>query len=174
MYDTNERRRVIEQQLRNAAEPITGNQMSALYGVSRQVIVQDIAVLRAGGLPVEASARGYLLKREEGSCACVVACRHSGMDELRQELYAVVDAGACVSDIIVEHPVYGDIVGKLFVNSRETADQLVEKLSQPKATPLSVVTGGMHLHTLTATDQKTLEAATAALGKGGFLVELAE
>ena len=174
MYDTNERRRAIEQLLRTSAEPITGNQLAALYGVSRQIIVQDMAVLRAGGLEVEASAQGYRIKQDTGNFACVVACRHSGMDELKRELYAVADAGACVSDIIVEHPVYGEIVGKLFINSRASADQLVENLSQPGVAPLSVVTGGLHLHTITAPTQQVLDMAVTALKINGFVVELAE
>ena len=174
MYDTLERRKAIEQQLRSAQEPVTGGRLSAIYGVSRQVIVQDIAVLRAGGLEVEASAKGYLIKREEARPACVVACWHNGMEALCRELYAVVDAGACVSDIIVGHPVYGEIMGKLLVNSREDADQLAEKLSRPDAAPLSVVTGGVHLHTLTAPTQEILDKAVKALKDGGFTVELAE
>ena len=174
MYDTLERRKAIEQQLCSAQSPVTGGQLSAIYGVSRQVIVQDIAVLRAGGLEVEASAKGYLLKREEVRPACVVACCHNGMEELCRELYTVVDMGACVLDIIVEHPVYGEIVGKLLVNSREDADQLVEKLSRPDAAPLSVVTGGVHLHTITASNQETLDKAVKALKEGGFAVELTE
>lgn len=174
MYDTSERRRAIEQLLRTSAEPITGNQLAALYGVSRQIIVQDMAVLRAGGMEVEASAQGYRMKQEAGSFACVVACRHSGMDELKRELYTVVDAGACVSDIIVEHPVYGEIVGKLFINSRSAADQLVENLSRPEAAPLSVVTGGLHLHTITASTQQSLDMAVESLKTSGFVVDLTE
>jgi len=174
MYDTNERRKAIEQLLRGAKEPITGNNLSSIYGVSRQVIVQDIAVLRAGGLQVEASAQGYRIMRDEEYFASVVACRHGNMEELKRELYVVADAGACVSDIIVEHPVYGEIVGKLLIDSREAADQLVENLSRPDAAPLSVVTGGLHLHTITASTQEALDRAVEALRKSGFVVELAE
>ena len=171
---TAERRRAIEQLLRTSKEPVTGNQLAAAFQVSRQVIVQDMAVLRAGGLEVEASAQGYSLRTPRERCACVVACRHTGKEEMRRELYAVADVGACVEDIVVEHPVYGEIVGRLRIGTRQEADQLVESLSQPEAAPLSVVTGGLHLHTLTASHQKALDQAIAVLKSQGVLVELTE
>lgn len=171
---TAERRRAIEQLLRTSKEPVTGNQLAAAFQVSRQVIVQDMAVLRAGGLEVEASAQGYSLRTPRERCACVVACRHTGREAMREELYAVADAGACVEDIVVEHPVYGEIVGRLRIATRREADQLVESLSQPQAAPLSVVTGGLHLHTLTASYQQALDRAIAALKAHGVLVELTE
>ncbi len=171
---TGERRKAIEQLLKTSKEPVTGNQLAATFQVSRQVIVQDMAVLRAGGLEVEASAQGYSLRTPRERCACVVACRHTGETAMRQELYAVVDAGACVEDIVVEHPVYGEIVGGLRITSRSDADRLVESLSQPQAAPLSVVTGGLHLHTLTAANHQALACAIATLKAQGILVELTE
>ncbi len=171
---TCERRKAIEQLLRTSKEPVTGNQLAAAFQVSRQVIVQDMAVLRAGGLEVEASAQGYSLRGPRERCACVVACRHTGEEAMRRELYAVADAGACVADIVVEHPVYGEIVGRLRISTRQEADRLVESLSQPEAAPLSVVTGGLHLHTLTAESQAALERAITTLKDQGILVELTE
>ena len=167
---TCERRKAIEQLLRTSKEPVTGNQLAAAFQVSRQVIVQDMAVLPK----VEASAQGYSLRGPRERCACVVACRHTGEEAMRRELYAVADAGACVADIVVEHPVYGEIVGRLRISTRQEADRLVESLSQPEAAPLSVVTGGLHLHTLTAESQAALERAITTLKDQGILVELTE
>jgi transcriptional regulator of NAD metabolism len=171
---TGERRAAIETMLRNAGQPVTGSQLAAAFGVSRQVIVQDMAVLRAGGLPVEASAQGYYLRTAGKAHVCVIASCHRTREALLAELYAIVDAGATVEDIIVEHPVYGEIVGNLHVDSRKAADLLSRQLYHPQAAPLSTVTGGFHLHTLSAPDQATLERAVAALKRLDSWVELAE
>ena len=103
-------------------------------------------------------------------CARAVLCAHEGFERMREELYAVVDAGATVEDIVVTHPVYGEFRAMLMLSSRRQVDAFVRNAGWQEAAPLSaLVTDGVHLHTLTAPDERTLDAACDALRRGGFL-----
>lgn len=88
---------------------------------------------------------------------------------MREELYAVVDAGAVVEDIVVSHPVYGEFRAMLMLASRRQVDDFVENPGWQEASPLSVLTDGLHLHTLTAPDERTLDVAFSELERRGFL-----
>ena len=62
---TAERREAILAQL--GRKPIAARTLAAKYGVSRQVIVQDLAVLRAAHPNVISTARGYVRPRVQGA-----------------------------------------------------------------------------------------------------------
>jgi len=90
-----------------AEEPVTGTRLSERLGVSRQVIVQDIAILRAAGEAIFSTPRGYLLSCPSASAlSYLVACRHHP-DEVADELLTMVELGAEIVDVMVEHPLYG-------------------------------------------------------------------
>lgn len=165
------RRAAILARMERAAEPVKGGELSREFSVSRQVIVQDIALLRAQGHPVLATPAGYMLPAAAPApCARAVLCAHEGFERMREELYAVVDAGATVEDIVVTHPVYGEFRAMLMLSSRRQVDAFVENAAWQDAAPLSaLLTDGAHLHTLTAPDERTLDAACDALCRGGFL-----
>ena len=59
-----ERRQAILEQLKRAEKPVSATALARQYGVSRQIIVGDVALLRAGGEPISATPRGYVLDRE--------------------------------------------------------------------------------------------------------------
>lgn len=99
-----------------------------------------------------------------------IACRH-GAAELEQELVAMVEEGAQVLDVIVEHPVYGEIKANLMVNNLYDVRKLTEKLAQTKAEPLASVTGGVHLHTLIVSSDEQLERIKNKLRESSLLVE---
>lgn len=117
------RRDEILQTLAGASGPVSAAALAARLGVSRQVVVGDVALLRAAGSPIVATPRGYVLGggQEGGGVRCTVACRH-GLDGLLDELYTVADCGCGVLDVTVEHPVYGQLSGQLQVFSRYDAD----------------------------------------------------
>lgn len=117
------RRDEILQALAGASGPVSAAALAARLGVSRQVVVGDVALLRAAGSPIVATPRGYVLGggQEGGGVRCTVACRH-GLDGLLDELYTVADCGCGVLDVTVEHPVYGQLSGQLQVFSRYDAD----------------------------------------------------
>ena len=117
--------------MRESEQPLSGTQLGQVTGVSRQVVVGDVALLRAAGSPIVATPRGYVLGGgQEGSgVRCTVACRH-GLDGLLDELYTVADCGCGVLDVTVEHPVYGQLSGQLQVFSRYDADVFWDALQK--------------------------------------------
>ena len=128
--DGDKRRKEIMELLNTEKDPLSGTSLAKRLGVSRQVIVQDIALLRATNRNILSTNRGYMLygKQEDKlTCKRVVAVKHTD-EQMRDELYCIVDAGAKVLDVIVEHELYGQISVDLFINSRRDVDEFMEKL----------------------------------------------
>ena len=165
-----ERRSKITHLLAQADKPVSATVLAAQCGVSRQIIVGDVALLRAGGLSVLATPRGYVLENSSTPTYAErrVVCRH-GDDRLLEELYTVVDLGGALIDVTVEHPIYGQICAPLHIFSRYDADAFYAKLQTPGAKPLCDLTEGIHLHTLRAADEAALDRVTQKLKKKGFL-----
>ncbi|SDK60178.1 transcription repressor NadR [Sediminibacillus albus] len=170
----NKRRELILQWLKEAETPITGSDLAEKTDVSRQVIVQDVSLLKAKNEPIMATSQGYLLVREHSGQALhqqVVACSHSPQ-QTREELYLIVDHGVTVKDVRIEHPVYGDLTASIMVSNRNEVDQFVAKIQQTNAAYLSQLTDGTHLHTLEADTEDKLTAACSALGRAGILIDM--
>ena len=142
-------------------------QIARLLSASRQIIVGDIALLRAAGQEITATARGYVIPAQNGLLRRI-ACIHSA-EETRDELDAMVDCGCTVVDVIVEHPVYGQLTAPLHLSSRLDVDQFMKRMDG--AAPLSQLTGGVHLHTLSCPDETAYEHLLQLLRQRGFLVE---
>ena len=167
-----ERRTKISHLLAGADKPVSATVLAAQCGVSLQIIVGDIALLRAGGLAVLATPLGYILENASAAPAYAersVVCRHEE-DRLLEELYTVVDLGGALIDVTVEHSVYGQICAPLHIFSRYDADAFDRKIRQPGAKPLCDLTGGIHLHTLRAADEDTLDRVVQGLKDKGFLL----
>ena len=81
----------------------------------------------------------------------------------------MVDCGCTVVDVIVEHPVYGQLTAPLHLSSRLDVDQFMKRMD--RAAPLSQLTGGVHLHTLSCPDETAYEHLLQLLRQRGFLVE---
>ncbi|HXG41010.1 MAG TPA: transcription repressor NadR [Candidatus Limnocylindrales bacterium] len=165
------RRAAILDRLASAEAPIPGDLLAHDLGVSRQAIVHDVAVLRAAGQPIVATVRGYLLlrPREVDLARAVVAVRHAPT-EAETELTALVDLGVRVVDVVVEHPVYGELRAELHIESRADVAAWAEATRRSGAHLLSELTDGVHLHTLEASSAARLEAARAALRRLGMLL----
>ena len=160
-----ERRKIIAQTL-TADRPISATALAGKFSVSRQLIVGDIALLRAAGLDIVATPRGYKLGETTGLIR-TVACIHSGVDALEQELLAMVDNGCTVLDVVVEHRLYGEITGQLSLSSRYDVQQFVERAKD--ASTLSSLTGGLHLHNLRCPDEEAYQRVCRELKKLGIL-----
>jgi transcriptional regulator of NAD metabolism len=159
--------------LLNAADgPVTGADLADRLGVSRQVVVQDVAVMRAGGETVVATPQGYLAPGSPALTAPrrVIAVRHDAA-QTPAELRALVDAGVRVLDVVVEHPLYGELRGMLHLSSRREVDAFLAAVQQQGAHLLSELTEGVHLHSVEASDGAALEEALASLRRLGFLLE---
>ena len=166
-----ERRQIIAQTL-TADKAISATALAGKFSVSRQIIVGDIALLRAAGMDIVATPRGYKLGESSGLLR-TVATIHT-KEQVEQELLtivdngdAMVDCGCTVIDVVVEHPLYGQICGQLSLASRYDVAQYVEKARG--TAPLSLLTGGVHLHHLRCPDEAAYQRVCAALDKLGLL-----
>lgn len=138
--------------------------------MSRQVIVQDCALLRASGHEVVATPRGYVLPRRDAGVRAILASRHDRA-HTEDELTVMVDYGLRVIDVIVEHPVYGELRGSLMMTSRADVREFAGRVKSGEVALLSELSGGVHLHTVEAPSQDRLDRARQALRDRGFLVE---
>ena len=168
--DTQERRQAIARSLEEASGPVSAASLAKRYSVSRQVIVGDIALLRAGGMDISATPRGYILPHSSTDIIHTLACRHT-MEQTEAELNAIVDQGCTVLDVIVEHPVYGQLTAQLHLSSRYEVSQFVSRCHRAEAPPLSVLTGGIHLHTISCPSQEAYLRVRDALRALDILVD---
>ena len=164
------RREAILEKLRRADEPISAAALAADFQVSRQIIVGDVALLRAAGEQISATPRGYVMHPENAGVQHRIACCHSTAG-MRDELNSIVDQGCTVLDVIVEHPVYGQLTGALQLKSRFDVEQVLLRCSQAEAKPLSDLTEGIHLHTLLCPDEAAYARVCRALRERGILLE---
>lgn len=152
-------------------EPVTGNELATRLQVSRQVIVQDVALLRAQGKAIIATPRGYLSLPTEATPKPrrTIAVKHGReLEVIEKELTAIVDEGGHVLDVIVEHPFYGELRGILMLQSRRDVRQFLHSMKATGAEPLSTLTEGVHLHTIEAHTERDLDQIEQVLGKLGF------
>lgn len=164
------RREAILRLLSGSREPLSAGAMAAELGVSRQIIVGDVALLRAAGMDIAATPRGYQMAAAPGGLLAKIACCHQG-EEMEAELTAMVDYGCRVLDVIVAHPVYGEITAPLELSSRYDVEAFLKKCQTHQASPLSALTGGIHLHTVSAPNEETLHSMKENLRSLGILVE---
>jgi len=152
--------------LKSAGTPISASTLATSLNVSRQVIVGDIALLRAAGLDISATPRGYLLEELNAASRFgyegIVACKHTP-EQLKEELYTVVDFGGTLIDVTIEHSLYGQISGSLDISSRHEADLFCEKTSCETSQLLSKLTRGIHLHRIGCKDKQTFTLIKQAL-----------
>jgi len=169
--DVKERRVKLLEKLKNASEPLTGTWLAKEFKVSRQVIVGDFAILRAAGTAVYATPQGYVLPTMESSKTMRVklACKHERAD-LEQELVIIIDNGGKVLDVIVEHPLYGELTANLMLASRRDLTEFLHKLDASHAEQLASITGGVHVHTVEVPDAETLVRIKDELRKKGILL----
>jgi transcriptional regulator of NAD metabolism len=165
------RRQRILELLRTSREPLSGTRLGELLGVSRQVIVQDVALLRVSGEPILSTARGYIIAPpKEGTHRAVFAVCHD-REQTADELNLLVDFGLTVVDVIVEHPLYGELQGNLMLSCREDVQTFLFHLEERGARLLSELTDGYHFHTVEAHDPERLDRARQALQERGYWVE---
>ncbi len=166
----NERRNEILSLLGNSRSAVTAGILSGRFRVSRQVIVQDIAILRANGYPVISTNRGYVLG---GSARAerVFKCRHT-VEEIVEECNLIIDLGGRVEDVYVNHRVYGRISARLDLINKTHVEELYRSLLSGASKPLMSVTDGYHYHTVSADSETALDGIEKALRAAGYLIEI--
>ncbi len=155
--------------LKEGVLPISGALLARNFEVSRQVIVQDIALLRAQGYDIVATARGYILNKEAATVKKRVLAVKHGQEQLEDELNTIVDNGGTVRDVIVIHPVYGELIAGLFLKTRREIKQFVEKVNSTSASPLMQLTKGEHMHTIEAATEEELDIIEQELMHKGYI-----
>ena len=158
--------------LQQSEGPVTGSELSQKLKVSRQIIVQDVALLRAAGMEVLATPQGYMLLKQDKlpDKRAVVAVQHSP-DQTEAELFILVDNGLKVIDVIVEHPLYGELRGYLMLQCRADVQSFMGRLKSEGATLLSELTGGVHLHTVEYENAVNLRQAKDELDRQGLIIK---
>lgn len=166
-----ERRDEILRMLEKSSEYISAAQFAQHFGVTRQVIVSDIALLRANGHRIQAARRGYRMEEQfpAGQLRSVM-CRHRS-DQVLEEFYTVVDNGGSVVSVVVEHPIYGQLSADLNIDSRYDAQEFVQRQKTTRASQLSDLTGGFHIHMLRVPSEDAYLRIVKGLQALGILAE---
>lgn len=154
----------------NADNPIPAVKLSERFNVSRQVIVQDIAILRANGYDITATNRGYVLNTKVQATR-IFKCRHT-FEEIVDEGVLIIEEGGRIEDIFVNHRLYGRISARLDLYNRMHVEELYRSLVSGASKPLMSVTDGYHYHTVSAPDEARLDSIEKKLREAGFLIEI--
>ena len=172
MIEGDIRREKIIEIMSNQKEPVSGSDLAKKFGVSRQVIVQDIALLRATNKNILSTNKGYFLynpgkgPQKPKRSFCV---QHT-TEQMQDELYTIVDYGGKVLDAVVEHDIYGQITVDLMLCNRMDVDEFMEKLLGNTARPLKELTGDIHFHTIEAESDRILDLVEEGLKEKQFLI----
>ena len=167
-----ERRSEILKKLMEAQQPMSGTALAKAFQVSRQVIVQDIALMRAERHDILSTNKGYLYQDERVENACpkrVFHVKHA-TEQVLDEFLTVTELGGRVLDVAVEHELYGQIRVDLLIESRQDAEEFYQKLSVCRDNPLKVLTDDCHYHTVAAPSEKLLDLIEAELRQKGLLL----
>lgn len=163
-----DRKEKIIEEIKKSDKPVSASTLAKKLGVSRQIIVGDVALIRASGTNIIATPRGYILDSKQQNQTYTIAVNHS-QEQMADELYTIVDLGGYAIDVIVDHPVYGQLTGKLHLSSRYDVDQFIKKVNNNQAKPLSQLTDGLHLHTIQCPNEDTYQRIVSALDEKGYL-----
>lgn len=165
-----ERRKKILELIKNSSEPISGGALGSATGVSRQVVVQDIALLRTEGYEINATPKGYVIDGSDQAVRIFKVCHTN--EQTEEELTAIVDLGGCIVDVMVNHRIYGKMSAPLNIKNRRDVQLFMNNIKTGKSTPLMNVTSGYHFHKISAESEEILDEIEAALKEKNFLAEL--
>lgn len=168
--NSQERRNYIKDILEKEKEPLKGYILSEKFGVTRQIIVKDIAILRAAGINIISTPKGYTIpKNKNDRIKKIIALYHS-VEDIEDELSTIVKFGGVVEDVIIEHKLYGEIRGILMIKSLLDVKNFILKLDDYKNEPLCILTGGIHLHTISTKDENSLKNILQELKNKNYLI----
>lgn len=170
--NTAQRRNEILKLLHQAEKPVAARALASQFGVSRQVIVQDMAVIRASTPGILSTTKGYVLQQDKDiACTREFKVRH-GQEQAAEELNLIVDCGGRVKNISISHRVYGRVSAEMDIRSRQDVCEFVETLKNSRSTVLSSATSGYHYHLIEAENEERLNLIEKQLKDAGFLAPL--
>lgn len=166
------RRKAILQLLESTNEPISGKQLSQQFGVSRQIIVKDISILKSQEHIINSTSRGYVINNTPQGKAYkrVIVCQHNN-ERMEEELQLIIDNGAMIDDVAIDHPVYGNIKANLMIETQDDLDKFIHAMNKFEGQMLAYLTDNVHLHTISAHTEKILDNAVRDLKAHQFIVE---
>lgn len=164
-----DRRDEIFKLILSSNNPIKGVELAEEFSVTRQIIVKDIAILRASGKNIIATPEGYIYNKEIDRIKTIIAVNHSGEDTIN-ELETVVKYGGIIEDVIIEHPIYGEIKASLMIKNLNDLNNFINKFNYNNTKPLSNLTNGVHLHTISADSEENISLIKDELESKGFLL----
>lgn len=168
--DGQARRKKIIEIVRESDRPVSGTALASQLNVSRQVVVTDIALIRANGVDIISTNRGYVLNQASG-CKRIIKSRHTD-DEILDELFTIVDNGGVAENIIINHRFYNRLEAPLNVSSRRQAKDFMEAIKSGKSKSLSSATSGYHYHIISADSEDTLDIIEEELKQKGYWLPL--
>ena len=163
------RREEIIKMLIESNKAIKGTELASLFGVTRQIIVKDIAILRAEGNTIIATPDGYIYNKNTNKVKSIIAVNHN-QNEIIDELKIVVKYGGIIEDVIIEHPLYGEIRGNLMIKNLNDLNKFEIEFENKSIKPLSDLTDGIHLHTIVADDEENIKLIKRELKEKGLLL----
>ena len=170
--NTAQRRTEILKLLQQEEKPVAARAMASQFGVSRQVIVQDMAVIRASTPGILSTTRGYVLQQDKDiACTREFKVRH-GQEKAAEELNLIVDCGGRVCNISISHRVYGRVSAEMDIRSRQDVTEFIAALNDSQSTVLSTATSGYHYHLVEAASEERLDLIGEQLKVAGFLAPL--
>lgn len=166
---TEERRNRILELLESSSEPLSGTVIADRFGISRQVVVTDIAILRSTNPNIMATSKGYIMLRAD-KCRRVYKVKHTD-DQTEDELLSIVNLGGRLMDIYVDHRIYGTIRKPLDISSKRDVDHFMHDMLTGVSSPLKNITDGYHFHTVEARSESILDEIERMLEEKGYLIE---
>jgi transcriptional regulator of NAD metabolism len=162
-----ERRTAIANFLLAEDRAVSGGELSEKFGVSRQIIVQDITVLKGSGYDILSTHNGYVIQKSPLK-ERVFKLYHT-TDQTEDELSLIVNLGGTVVDVFVWHKVYGKMIAPLNIFSLLQVKQFIEGVRTGKSSELMNITGGYHYHTVRAESEEILDKIGMALDEKGYI-----
>ncbi|NOH16923.1 transcription repressor NadR [Clostridium cochlearium] len=166
-----QRRDYIKEALINSESPIKGQEFADKLGVTRQIIVKDIAILRAAGIDIIATPEGYIMNKKDKHLNSKIIVLSHRRAEIEDELKTIVKYGGIVRDVIVEHQLYGEIKAILMIKTIDDVDKFVKKFNEYNAEPLLKLTNGLHIHTILTETKEQMNNIIDELDKKRYLIK---
>lgn len=149
------RRAQILDSLRNSTVPISGSALARQFSVSRQIIVQDIAIIRAAGYDILSTTKGYLLKQQTVHTR-VLKFTHNE-EQMHDAMTTIVDLGGWILDLFIYHEIYGKLNAELSIRSRRDIKQFIAQYESDSDGIITTLTSVDHYHTIGADSVATLD-----------------
>ena len=164
-----DRRKQILGLMREARHPLSGAMLGKETGVSRQVVVQDIALLRTEGYPIISTSKGYYLDEPRQAVRLVKVYQTN--EQVQDELTTIVNMGGIIQDVLINHRTYGKLSAPMNIKNQRDIRMFMEDLQSGKSYPLLNVTSGYHFHHIAAESEEILDEIADELERKGYIVE---